>query len=508
MATELGAVIELTIRQEIEQGILESLPMEDPIWPDIQRSDVGVVRAPRGMGRDFLIQKVYRTGVGGAGHWGTIGGGTLLDTEAGTATGARVLDSPRSYPAHNEGTSSEFVTVQGQLIKFRGNIHMDESVMLANELSASIGDVVGLKIKDAARKFSSSLTHAFYALPTQGSGSDVDNVLGVVGTTHTDPDDSGNAAVIGDSAVTVNISAGQLANFYPGQNLELFDPTGLIRRHASAATLRVAGDSFLIVDSVDRVGDTMTLRLHGGGTFDTEIAASDLLIAQRDPTANEADITNDATGEAKTRLPYGLNDWIKASGTLFDENDENGLSLTNYPQFKSVTGAISGVLTEPDLNQFFGRFWHYYGGHVDLDTILMTMGVLNGYMTGIDGQFQWQRNNLTLKTRSGWSEFDYTLNGKLFSVRISRGLEAGALVALGLKNGNLKMFVPPKIGGVSSDSRFSPLIDFVNPGSSIFKMYHSASLSTEYREAPFRAFLNVLPDDPQSIKLTGITESI
>lgn len=507
MATELGAVIEQTIRQELQPAILESLPMEDPIWTEILRESVGVARDAR-IGRDFLVQKVYRTGVGGAGHWGQLAGGDLLDTEAGTATGARILDAPRTYPAHNEGTSSEFLTVQISLIKYRGNIHLDESVLLAAELDASIGNVVAMKIKDAARKFASSLTTSFYALATQGSGSDIDNTLGVIGSTHTDPDDSGNAAVVGDSAVTVNLSAGQLANFYPGQMLEAFDTVGTARRHSSAATLRTSGDSFLVVDVVDRVGGTMILRLHGGGTFDTEFVTGDLLIPQRDATATFNDIRNTASGEAKARAPYGLNDWLKGSGTLFNEQGETGISLTNYPQFKSVTSALTGVLDEADLNKFLGRFWQHYGGHVDLDTIITTMGVINGFTTAQDGAFKWERNDKALASKVGWTTFDYTLNGRNFRVLLSRGLETGACVALSLRD-NVKMYVPPSQSQFQTDSRFSPLIEFVGGANgSIFKPYHHNSLTSEYQEAPFRAFLNIVPDDPQGVKLTGLTEDI
>lgn len=507
MATEFLDVIEQTIVQALEPGIKESLDETDDVWPRILQTAVGVRREPKGMGRDFIFQKVYRTGVGGGMFWGQVGGGTLLTTEAGTPTGARILDSPRTYPAHNESTTPEFVTVQGQLVKARGNIILDETVLLANELDASIGDVIALKITDAAGKFSDSLTKHFYALPTQGSGTDIDGVLAVVGTTHTDPDDSGNASVNGDSAVTINLSKGQLAQFRPGDQVELFDTVGTTRRHAASATLRAAGDSFLVVDVVDQGAGTLVCRLHGGSTFTSEVATGDLLILQRDPTAPQADIRNTST-DGKSRGPYGLNDWIKSSGTLFDENGETGIDLALYPTFKSITSTLTTILTETDLNTLFGRFWTFHGNTVKLDTIITTMGVLNGYVSGQDGQFTWERNNTTLKNKAGWTTFTYILNGREFDFLISRGLEAGVMVALQLGNNNVEMLLPPAAGEMfGSDSRFGPLIEFVNKPN-IFKMYHSSSLSSEYREAPFRSYLNIMPIKPQSIRISGITEVI
>lgn len=510
MASVVENVLNSVIREKIGDAVFDSLPKTDPVWPEIAASSLGVNRGGAGLGRDFLIKKVFKTGVGGWGHWSAVinPSGDLLDTEAGTPVGARVPGTPRTYPSYSEGTIGEYLTVDSQLVKRFGNIFIDENTLLADSMDASIHNLVGDRITDAGMDFGLAMTLAFYAEDGLGSGSNIDNHFATVGATHTDPDDSGNAAVVGDSAVTLNISRGEINNFRPGQRLELFDTAGTVRRHAASNTLRNDGTAWLRVDSVDPFGETVVLRLHGGGTFDTEIVTGDILIQERDPTATATDIRN-TSAAGKSRQPYGLFSFIKNSGTLFGENGDTGISLATAPQFSSlVDTSLSGVLTETDLNQFMGRFWHRLAGLVELDTFITTMGVLNGFFTGIDGAARWERNNTTPQARLGWSDWNYTLNGRSMRVMISRGLTAGNLIGLQLKNKNLEMFIPPESAdSTQTDGRVSNLVRFINPGN-IFKVAMVSSLSSDQREAPFNSHLQLFPRQPQSLRLGSFAETI
>ena len=510
MASVVEDVITSVMAEKLGDVVFDSLPKQDPVWPEIAASHLGVTRGGAGLGRDFLIKKVYKTGVGGWGHWSAVinPSGDLLNTEAGTPAGARVPNTPRTYPAFNEGTIGEYLTVDSQLVKRFGNIFIDENTLLADSMDATIHNLVGDRIEDAGKDFALANTLSFYAEDGLGSGSDIDNVFATVGATHTDPDDSGAATVVGDSAITVNISQGEMNNFRPGQRLELFDTAGTTRRHAAGSTLRNDGTAWLRVDTVDPFGETAVLRLHGGGTFDTEVVTGDILIQERDPTASATDIRN-TSAAGKSRQPYGLFSFIKSSGTLFGENGDTGISLTTAPQFKSlVDTSLSGVLTETDLNQFMGRFWHRLGGLVELDTFITTMGILNGFFTGIDGAARWERNNMTPQAKLGWSDWNYTLNGRSMRVMISRGLSSGNFLGLQLKNKNLEMFIPPESADTTqTDSRVSNLVRFINPGS-IFKVAMVSSLSSDQREAPFNSHLQIFPRQPQSLRLGSFSESI
>lgn len=510
MASVIETVLSAVIEERLGDVVFESLPKQDPVWPEILATSTGVTRGGAGLGRDFLIKKVYKTGTGGWGHWAAAinPSGDLLDTEAGTPAGSRALSTPRTYPAFNEGSIGEYLTVDSQLVKRFGNIFLDENTLLADSMDASIHNLVGDRIADAGVDFALANTLAFYAEDGLGTGSDIDNVFATVGATHTDPDDSGNAAVVGDSAITVNISQGEMNNFRPGARYELFSAAGTVRRHAAAATLRNDGTAWLHCDSVDPFGETAVLRLHGGGTFDTEVVTGDILIQQRDPTASPTDIRNTSAG-GKSRQPYGLFSWVKSSGTIFGENGDTGINLTTAPQFKSlVDTSLTGVLTETELNQFMGRFWHRLGGLVELDTFITTIGILNGFFTGIDGAARWERNNTTPQAKLGWSDWNYTLNGRSMRVMLSRGLTAGNLIGLQLKNKNLKMFIPPESAdSTQTDARVSKMVRFINPGN-IFSVARNASLPTDLREAPFNSHLQYFPDQVQSLRLGVFTESI
>ena len=75
--------------------------------------------------------------------------------------------------------------------------------------------------------------------------------------------------------------------------------------------------------------------------------------------------------------------------------------------------------------------------------------------------------------------------------------------------GNIKRYVPPRIGG--SDGRVSSEVEFLAPlggHSGIFKIAHNGDgASQEVLEAPFWQYKLVAPIDVKGIKLTGITEA-
>lgn len=491
MATVMEGAVQAVIESRIDTGIHEARLAEDPVWMDVIKTSLKVQKDPRGMGRDWLVTKVFGLGFGGAYRYMTATGGNELSTNL---THVAQLDTPRTYPDHTEHTHSNYLTLSAQLIKGMGNLFVDTTVLRANELNATIGDVVAFNIRGAASRISRADTAAFYST----NETNALNVLGVLGTSVTESADT----------LTFNLSSGRIRNFFPGQHIEIWDTGGDIRRHADDDTLS-AGTEMLIVDSVDPVGGTIIARLSlSTSTFDTTPVTGDLVIAMRDPSLNIATVGNeiDATSPLS---PYGINDAIKGSGTLFNENGQTGISLTTYPQFKSVTGTLTSYLTDEDFNKYFGGFEDAYGGLADIDTIITTNGVLNGYMVGTDGQGFLERNNMTRKVRSGWSVFTFTLGGKEIELKVSPNVESGALFALALRNGNWKQYVPPSLPGAGSDSRFDGAVEFVNKayGPSIFKPYHVSSATSEVAEAPFEDWKQWLPDSPQGIKLSSITES-
>ena len=519
MATALQNVIEQAIVQDIEPGIFDSLHKEDPVFADLMQSSFSVVEDSRGLGRNFVVQRVFEAGESGAGNWADALSGTLLADGDGTATGARVWGTPRAYPGHQEYAIGELLTRDFRLIRWNGNIFLDESVLLANELRATIADVVAREMRRTTRRFTRSMARSFYALNAAGTGS-VDNVLGVIGTLHVDPDDSDSDLVDTNTQIKFNLSAGRLRNFQVGDFIEIWNGAGTERLHGSDTSdeaLNLSYDSMLVVDSIDLLGGTIIARLHGGGDFSAEVSTGDLVIAMRDTSLGD---DTEPLNTTPPIAPYGLNDWIKGSGTLFNERSTTGISLTTYPQFSSVTATISDTLTEQALNQFYARFWDAYSGRVELDTAITTIGVIIGYLAGLDGQYSIERQNMVARTKAGWKGFSYMegASGREIDVRISPNVESGAWFSLQIGGGNIKMYTPPPIPGTKPDSRFGQFARFANLGSGLFKHYHGSGAitgsaqaglhgrTTELREAPWHAYVNIVPDEVNGMKLSSITE--
>lgn len=501
MATVMAGAIQNVIEQRIEPGITDVRGEEDPIWMDVVKTSAKVMKDPLGMGRDWVHQKVYGLGFGGSGRWQNVMGGDEIATSLTHVAG---LDTPRTYPQHYEHTHSKFLIRTIRLVKYVGNIFIDSTLLRANELSATVGDVIGWNIRGAAQKLTRNETLAFYAV----NDTNVNNVLGVIGTV------SSNGGV-GDNDVVITFhdgtdpTAGRINNFYPGQMVEIWDTNGTTRRNfEEGSALSTVPQAICVVDAVDTVGEALTLRLLGSSqTFDSQVAATDVIMAMRDPNATDPDISGTTIDAFH---PFGLNDWIKTSGTLFNEGGQSGIALATYPQFKSIVGTISNYLLDEHINAYTAGYEQSYGRRSPIDTFITEAGVLTGHMLATDGQSVLERNGVERKVRMGWSVFEITLGGRSVEVKTSPSVEKGVLFGIALRNGNLKRLVPPRLKGAGSDSRFPGDVEFPMKayGPSIFKPYHVNSATSEDAEAPLEYWTQYVPDQPLGLKLQSITRSI
>jgi len=493
MATILEGAIQSIILQDINPGIDDSLDKLDPVWTDVVQSSMGVVKT--NIGRGWLSISTFGVGRTGGGYY-TKG---LGSDETSGLNLVKQYGTPATFPSIAEHTHGDLVQTEVRLVRYKGTFILPLVVLRANELDSAVADMVSYYTAGCSRRVAQDKCLSFYS----EDATNVKNVLCTVPASIT----AGSGA---DSYVTFIVSASARGRtFYPGQFVEIWKSDGLVRRHQDGAALNASGAKLAIVDSFDPLGGSVTIRL-STGNFDTAVEVGDVVIPMQDTSRSGVDVTNAAR---KPTAPYGVLDWTINSGTLFEEESTNGVSLATYGQFKSIVDDLGGsVLSEELLNQYFGRFFDAYGGTVDLDTIVTTQGVINGFMTGQDGQYTFERNNAVLKNRVGWSQFEYVCAGRVLKVVTSPYLKPGYCLGLKLGEGNIRELTPPDLPGSSRDARMAGQVEFVmtSMGSnSIFTAARAANGAiAEFVEAPFEFFHQYQPKWPQGIKLTGAAEVI
>ena len=164
------------------------------------------------------------------------------------------------------------------------------------------------------------------------------------------------------------------------------------------------------------------------------------------------------------------------------------------------------------------KFFESYPGK-KLPHAITTMGVLMGLIDNIDaealsatGNFpfsRWDRNGEALDVNLGFDGFKYRFAGKSVTVYTSTYCEPGYWYGLNLSKGNLKRYVPPALPGAQGDSRIGNEVEFIAPwggSNSIFMPALFGDRATDFVQAPFIREFQILPDDPVSMKLSGITE--
>jgi hypothetical protein len=290
------------------------------------------------------------------------------------------------------------------------------------------------------------------------------------------------------------------------------DMKNIVTGASGVATTR-SNRLHLIVSDVDYIGGTIKIATVKGGSMAAAALAGSGF-------ADDDWVVLRGCGYATYRemRSWGLNDWIAESGKIMDENlgignpADAAIDLDTYSQFKSQVVASVGLLTENVMNGYVGGFLDAYPGQT-LDTIITTMGVTLKYLeqpsTSGQHRLHWERTSKPLTYASGWDEVTYSFNGRRMNWIISPMCIDGHLYALKMRDGNIKRYVPPRVGG--SDSRVGSEIEFLAPlggHSNIFKIAHaSTGASQAILEAPFWQYCLIAPVDVRGVKLTGLTEA-
>jgi hypothetical protein len=499
MAT-ISDAVELTLEQKIVPTIFESLWELDPIYPMIQRSSMNVVRNSN-IGRGWKIQKVWVTGVAGGAKFTSAQGGNVVSGPS----NFNVYDTPSSFQGVDETSTPAFIQSNVTLIEHRGNFYLPHQLLRADRLNASIGSVVAQNLKGVGELLAQQEAALFY------SSSATTGELADIGDTSATA--ANKTAPAADTSVMVflldgtNNTSGRVHRFRPGMMVDLYSSDGVTKRNLGFT---------LVVDNVDPLASKIEVRRIDGGTFQVSTTLNGGVTYAGAGGDNDILVIKDSVNQT----PKGIESWIADGSTV---TSFFGIDVRNFGQYKSyIPSSIGSALTENILNKHFAKYFEAFPGK-KLDTAITTMGALIGFIDNIDsglqagsnassGRVRYDRNGQAFEIEAGWESFKYRFASRPIEIYTSTYCAFGTLYAGKMRNGGIVRYVPPTIPGAKVDSRFGTEVEFVAPlgGSGmqgIFKHAHSsAGATTDFVEAPFVRQWNVMPANPNWMKMVGITE--
>jgi hypothetical protein len=510
-------VLNNIIREELPFVIHESLPEIAPIFSSIQQTSENVIR-DKGIGRGWKVEHLFNTGIAGLLEYGAPGGPdmtSITGSQVGLLAQGSAAANLAIFPTATESPHGAELKRELTLHKMVGNFSLPATWMQADALTATQIKKVARDVKavgqlraliEAASFFSHNVSDGTYDVKALGRISSIAEVTPA--TNYVD--------------ITIDEEYGRIHNFRVGMRIDITaDSAGVIQtgtatdgtdvRNYAATNVYVQ----LLVTSVDYL--SKVVRVVGINSSTGAVAA----YASGDWGSGQAAAADDwivlancskYTAGARPIHSWGLNDWTKSSGTIMGgAAAAEALDLDTYHQFKSQVVAVNAPLTDDVLNRYIAGFMDAYPGST-IDSIITTQGVTQKYIEQpslYNNRQVFDRTGKALKLVGGWAMVEYAFNGKMLNWVISPMCLKKTLYGCKLAGGNLKRYVPPRIGG--SDNRVGAEIEFLAPlggHTGIFKIAHASSgAPQDLVEAPFWQYVLRAPVDVKGVKLTGLTES-
>ena len=489
MATSTAiSALDNLIREELPSNIEESLPMIAPVYKYIKQTSLGVTK--EGIGRGWKVIHLFGTGVAGLMQHADPAGPSFEDNAE--YYPGRILDGtglapfPTAASAPHVGTLKRELTLQ----MATGNFSIPVTWLQADTLGASQIEQVVRDVKAVGELRAQTEAVSFF-MPSNNTLAQIDD-YSVSGTSY--------------FTMTVKAGTGRTAFFRPGMMVDIVaDSAGTPQFGAATdgSDRRNYASSYypLIVADVDYIGGTITIASIDNTDISGLSMADDDWVILRD--------CNTASREMRT---WGLEDWMKSSGQIMGgAGSAEALDLDTYSQFKSSVQAVNGPLTDTVMNGYIGGFLDAYPGN-SLDTIITTMGVTLKYLEQpslYNNRMFYDRQGKALDVHGGWDDVKFSFNGRSFNWLISPLCISGRLYATKFAGGNVKRYVPPRVGG--SDSRVGAEVEFLAPlsgSSNIFLVGRASSGAAQaLLEAPFWQYCMIAPTDVKGVKLTDLTEA-
>lgn len=517
----------------------------DPVWRENVVTSQGVGNAGD-LGRDLKITKLFMgslTGVIEAGQgfgdkdlYGDLTDdlGPLMHTQ----------QANQAYPSPLEGPNATAYRLAIPMRSLVTNLMITLGEKQADATPALIDQVIAPKLTAFARNMSHTLCNYWYLSQNESY-----KLCTVTNAT---------SAQIGSTTkyrITFEPNNYAVHRFSRGQRVDLLWNSGAASGAVTGMRLNDTADQLvsttltlsestrstriqLVVENVDPLTNKVTLVLDGNPT---SVLRNDSTTAGTISNINELNsncdvvyanshLVNNAGGTTYTGIA-GINSWLKngaeTGGTrptalLGAESDSTDyIDVSERPEFKSFKYAVNGVLTEYNMKRYLQRVHSAFepNGHT-IDALIASEGVWSAYESQKIGQYRIDRTDRVASlSKEGQAEgFSFTFEGRTYKGHTSRFVEAGTMYGIKLGGKNWKKYVPPSPAGMQKMSQADAYVPFEFVAGAItgtstnqLPVYQSpsgggANLVTQASQMPGRIRMQLVPDQVNGMKLTGITE--
>ena len=510
------------IEEVINKNIEVFLPSLDPAWRDTIVSSQGVGPADA-IGRDMKILKTYMGSMAGVLEQGKLRNDVGLYGDDTDALGSKMYlqNLAQTWPSPLEGPNAAPFRLGIGMRSMMSNIMFTLGELQAEAVPAFIGEVVAPKLEGFAKNISHTLCNYWYL--NQNDAYKLGTISAVYDATNS------NSTIQSDcKKLRVTISEETYDRFYVGQRVDILEPTVTDgrRNDANADGSQSSTTRFKVfVSAIDELkgyvyleSDVAAFHTTPGGNGTT--AVNDVIVyAGSHDYGASASVA--ATGIA------GVNSWLKGgSGSadnflLGDEKSGNAneqIDVTVHPEFKSFTKGSVGVLTEHKLRQYLRRFHaakNKYGQYIDC--LIASDGVWLAYeATKIGREMIDRTGRLSSMSSEGSADgFQFAFDGRSYTGYSSTYISDGEVYGIRKGGNNWKRYVPPTPSGYSSFAKADSFIPFnfiagalTGTGTNKLPIYSTSganNLVTEGVQMPGLLRMQLVPDQPAGMKLTGVT---
>lgn len=474
------------IQEILNKNIEVFLPALDPAWRDTTVTSQGVGQASL-IGRDMKILKIYMGSMAGVlemadGKDNFVLFGDNTVTNVGDKLQTQGLTN--TWPDATQGAMAKPYRLGIGMKAMVSNLLVTLGEMQAEATPAFIGEILAPKLEGHARLIAHTLCNYWYI--SDNTNYSLGSITSVTVTT-------------GGGNTTAVFTPGEsnIDRYAVGMRVDIYNAAASTRRNE---TTGVRDNAF--VTKVDEVSNTVTITVIGNTS--TGIINTDIV----------------TFANSKGYGIAGINSWLKNSGNLLgsDADSSNAIDVGTHPEFKSFFKTSVGTLTEHKLRQYlrgFHRAKEKYGQY--MDCLIASDGVWLNYEAQKIGQYQIDRTNrLSSLTNEGSQEgFKFTFDGRTYTGYTSNYIESGTVYGLRKGGANWKKYVPPSPKGTQKFDKAEAFIpfEFVAPALGyssvkvpITKSVNNFSQLTEGAQMPGMLRMQLVPDQPAGMKLTGVTE--
>ena len=502
------------IEEVINKNVEVFLPGLDPIWRDIISTSQGVGPVDA-LGRDLKIIKVFMGSMAGVLEQGKPRGDLSLYGDDTDQHGARLYTQNlnQTWPSPLDGPNAMPYRLGIGMRSMMSNIMFTLGELQAEATPAFIGEIIAPKLEGFARNISHTLCNYWYL-----NQADQYNISSITAS-------AASAAVTGGHEVTFTPGNGAVDRYYVGQRIDVY--TAAMAKRANDTTTTDGSQTAAtrvptFISRVDELKGTVTMF----STVDPDAwvganMADGMLVVYAG--------ADHALGGASASSGFaGINSWLK-SGAGSDVNDTkllgddrdtaNVIDVNEHPEFKSFTKGSVGTLTEHKLRQYLRRFHaakNKYGQYIDC--LIASDGVwLNYESTKIGREILDRTGRLSSVTSEGSNEgFNFTFDGRSYTGYTSTYVEDGTVYGIRKGGNNWKRYVPPSVAGTSKFDKAEAGAPFefiagalTGTGSNKLPIYDSSganTLVTEGVQMPGQMRMQLVPDQPAGMKLSGVTQ--